>query len=205
MVELWQYLLKTKKPIWLYGMGDGADKIINLLEKYDIKITGVFASDQFVRYQNFRGFTVVSYAEAKKISPEMIVLVCFGTSRSEVLENIDRIAAEQELFAPDVPVIGGGYYNLNYAAEHKNELNAVYARLADEQSKKVFENAVMYKLTGKIDYLFECETPIDEIYQNILKFDKDEVYFDLGAYRGDTVEEFLSVCKDYKKIIYLAN
>ena len=66
MVELWQYLLKTKKPIWLYGMGDGADKIINLLEQYDIKITGVFASDQFVRYQNFRGFTVISYAEAKK-------------------------------------------------------------------------------------------------------------------------------------------
>ena len=36
MVELWHYLLKTKKPIWLYGMGDGADKIINLLEKFDI-------------------------------------------------------------------------------------------------------------------------------------------------------------------------
>ena len=94
VVELWHYLLKTKKPIWLYGMGDGADKIINLLEQYDIKITGVFASDQFVRHQKFRGFTVVSYAEAKKISPEMIVLVCFGTSRSEVLENIYRIAAE---------------------------------------------------------------------------------------------------------------
>ena len=200
MVELWHYLLKTKKPIWLYGMGDGADKIINVLEKYDIKITGVFASDQFVRYQNFRGFTVVSYAEAKKISPEMIVLVCFGTSRSEVLENIDRIAAEQELFAPDVPVIGGGYYNLNYAAEHKNELNAVYARLADEQSKKVFENCLNYRLTGDISYLKRCETEPEEAWENIIKPTDDESFIDLGAFCGDTVEEFLSHVNGYGHI-----
>ena len=32
--DLWSYLAKSKKPIVMYGTGDGADKIIAELEKY---------------------------------------------------------------------------------------------------------------------------------------------------------------------------
>ena len=201
MKDLWTHLKETKKPIVLYGMGNGADKIISVLNRYDIQISGVFASDGFVREKIFHGFKVTDYKTAKQTFGDMIVLVCFGSSLPDVIANIKRIAEDQELYAPDVPVYGDVLFNMQYVLENKESLEQVYNRLADDTSKKVFENAVMYKLTGKIDYLFDCETPIDEIYQNILKFDKDEVYFDLGAYKGDTVEEFLSVCKDYKKII----
>ena len=201
MKDLWTHLKETKKPIVLYGMGNGADKIISVLNRYDIQISGVFASDGFVREKIFHGFKVTDYKTAKQTFGDMIVLVCFGSSLPDVIANIKRIAEDQELYAPDVSVYGDVLFNRQYVLENKESLERVYNKLADDTSKKVFENAVMYKLTGKIDYLFECETPIDEIYQNILKFDKDEVYFDLGAYRGDTVEEFLSVCKDYKKII----
>ena len=47
--ELWQYLKTVKKPIVLYGMGNGADKIIKVLDEYGINFQGVFASDGFVR------------------------------------------------------------------------------------------------------------------------------------------------------------
>ena len=201
MKDLWTHLKETKKPIVLYGMGNGADKIISVLNSYDIKISGVFASDGFVREKIFHGFKVTDYKTAKETFGDMVVLVCFGSSLPDVIANIKRIAAEQELYAPDVPVYGDVLFNMQYVSEHKKELEWVYDKLADDTSKKVFENAVMYKLTGKIDYLFDCETPIGEIYQNILKFGTDETYFDLGAYRGDTVEEFLSVVDDYKKII----
>ena len=40
---------------------------------------------------------------------------------------------------------------------------------------------------------FEIETDLNEAYRNILKLDDNEVFCDLGAYNGDTVEEFLSV------------
>ncbi|MBR5473533.1 MAG: FkbM family methyltransferase, partial [Clostridia bacterium] len=111
------------------------------------------------------------------------------------------ISQEQELYAPDVPVYGDTLFNMEYVLANRERLQNIFNLLADDQSKKVFRNAVMYKLTGKIDYLFECETPINEIYKNILKFKTNETYFDLGAYRGDTVEEFLSVVDDYNKIV----
>ncbi len=200
-MDLWNYLKTTQKPIVLYGMGNGADKIISVLNMYDIKVSGVFASDGFVREKFFHGFKVTNYKTAKENFGDMIVLVCFGSSLPDVLANIKRIATEQELYAPDVPVYGDVLFNEEYARQNKEQLEWVYNRLADDVSKRVFENAVMYKLTGKIEYLFECETPSNEIYENILHFSDSEIYFDLGAYRGDTVAEFLSVVNDYKRII----
>ena len=200
-MDLWNYLKQTTKPIVLYGMGNGADKIISVLNRYDIKISGVFASDGFVRQKIFHGFLVTDYKTAKATFGDMIVLVCFGSALPDVIANIKRIASEQELYAPDVPVYGDVLFNDEYVKQNKERLQRVYNMLADDCSKKVFECAVMYKLTGKIDYLFECETPIQEIYKNILKFSNNETYFDLGAYRGDTVEEFLSVVCNYNKII----
>lgn len=191
----------TQKPIVLYGMGNGADKIISVLNNYGIKISGVFASDGFVREKIFHGFKVTDYKSAKETFGDMVVLVCFGSSLPDVISNIKRIASEQELFAPDVPVYGDVLFNGEYVRQNKDRLEWVYNRLVDDRSKKVFECAVMYKLTGKIDYLFDCETPPQEVYENILKFNENETYFDLGAYRGDTVTEFLSNVNSYKKII----
>ena len=37
MNDLWQYLARTSKPIVLYGMGDGADKILAVLNRLGIE------------------------------------------------------------------------------------------------------------------------------------------------------------------------
>lgn len=49
--------------------------------------------------------------------------------RPEVLENINRIAAEQELLVPDVPVYGDGLFDSEYAAAHTEELLGLYSAL----------------------------------------------------------------------------
>lgn len=201
MHDLWEYLKVTEKPIFLYGTGNGADKILDELTRLGIQVEGVFASDGFVRNRTFRGFKVQSYSDVKaKYGGDIIVLVSFGTSLPDVINNIKRIALETELYAPDVPVIPDGtIFNLQYAKEHKSELQLAYSCLSDELSKKVFENTVMYKLTGKIQYLLECESEQSEIFDK-LGIASTETFIDLGAYNGDTVLEFVSINPDYKRI-----
>ncbi len=201
MKDLWQYLKESKKPILLYGMGDGADKIISVLNRYGIKISGVFASDGFVRQKRFHGFEVTDYKTAKSRFGDMIVLLCFGTPLEAVIENIRLIAAEQELYAPDVAVYGGVLFNLEYVRENRERLEAVYGLLADDLSKKTFENIIYYKLSGKIEYLFDCESIPDEPYQSFFMLDDEESFLDLGAYRGDTVLEFVKRVNEYQKIV----
>ncbi len=198
--ELWKYLKTAEKPIVLYGMGNGADKIIRVLDEYGIKFRGVFASDGFVREKNFHGYKVCSYGELREQFGEMIVLMCFGSGRAEVIENVKKISAEQEFYAPEVPVIGGGLFTERYLYDNKAEFESVYNRLADDKSRKTFFDILNFKLSGKIDYLFQCETNPDEPYKSFLSFSDNESFLDLGAYTGDTVEDFINRVKDYKSI-----
>jgi FkbM family methyltransferase len=197
--ELWQYLKTATKPIVLYGMGNGADKIIKVLEENGIKISGIFASDGFVRDKVVHGFKISTYSALKEKFGDMIVLLCFGSSLPEVIKNIVKIASEQELYAPDVPVIAGEVFTEEYYKQNLESFNFIYSRLADDISKKTFENILKYKLSGKINYLFDCQVPADEPYNSFLKLE-NETFVDLGAYNGDTVADFINHCADYKKI-----
>ncbi len=202
MLDLWNYLKGTDKPIYLYGTGNGADKILDELIRRGIIVTGVFASDGFVRSRTFRGFPVISFTDAKNQDPDLITLVCFGSQLPDVMDNIKKIGTMSELYAPDVAVVGDTeVFDLDYARSHKQELNTAYNLLADDFSKKVFQNTMLYKLTGKLDYLFEIESQKQEAY-SLLNLSGDECYMDLGAYNGDTIKEFMEYTgARYQRII----
>lgn len=199
--ELWKYLKEAPKPIVLYGMGNGADKIIDVLNQKGIEFSGVFASDGFVRDKIFRGHKISSYTDLKEKFGEMIVLLCFGSARPEVIDNVEKISLEQELYAPEVPVIAGELFCERYYNEHKEDFEFVYSLLADDLSKRTYENLIKYKISGKICYLRECETEQNEPFGNILKLGKNENFVDLGAYTGDTVAQFIEIVGEYGEII----
>ena len=64
--DIWEYLANTDKPIVMYGMGNGADKILNVCNSKNIDIKDFFASDGFVRGHSFHGKRVLSYSETKE-------------------------------------------------------------------------------------------------------------------------------------------
>ena len=134
---MWDYLSKTSKPILLYGMGDGADKIANVLEKRQTKISGVFANDEFVRGQNFRNFPVLTFEQAEKQFGSFIALLCYGTHREEVIQQIKNVASKQELLAPDVPVTGNGLFDKNY---YNQNVDKFYQVFSEENSSKINES-----------------------------------------------------------------
>ena len=200
MTDLWEYLKNAKKPIVLYGIGNGADKTVDRLNADGVRISGVFSSTGFKKNKIYKGFSVMDHETLKKQLGEMIILVCFGSHLPDVIKNVKSLAEENELYIPDVPVSGDVIFDLAFAKTYKSELQKVYNMLADEFSKKVFENTVKFKLTGKPEYLFEIESGRDEVF-SILNLGDNESFLDLGAFTGDTVEEFISYCKNYGGIV----
>ena len=156
--DLWQYLAEAEKPIVMYGMGNGADKILTVCKAKGIEINDFFASDGFVRGHSFHGKKVLSYSEAKEkyVKGSFIVLLSFASSLPDVIGNIKHIASETELYAPDVPVCGNDLFDMDYFVSHETEIAKARNLLSDEQSIKVFDNVIKYKLTGKIDYLLKA-------------------------------------------------
>jgi len=212
-------LSKAEKPIVLYGMGDGADKILNSCKEKNITISGVFASDGFASGKLFHTFNVISYSEMCKRFDDFIVLLSFATQRKEVLDNIYKIAFERELYCPDVPVFGNGLFDSSFVHNHINEFENIYNLLSDDLSRQAYINVILGKLTGKIGYLKNCETNVAEAYASIIKPDSSFHYVDIGAYNGDTIREFLLFSggstkkitafepdlKNYNKLICFAN
>ena len=58
--DLWSYLQKTDKKIVMYGMGNGADKILEICSRRSIEVADFFASDGFVRGHSFHVKRVLS-------------------------------------------------------------------------------------------------------------------------------------------------
>ena len=179
------------KPLVLYGMGNGADKILDWCEENQVKVQGVFASDEFVRGQQFRGFTVERYDALKeRLGEELLVVIAFASERPEVLQRFAELDAEQEVVAPHLPLFEEEETVSNaWLQRYETELQAAYDLLADDRSREVFSATLNYKLSGKIKYLFACETQRVEDIRELLAPAQDEVYLDLGAYNGDTIRE----------------
>ena len=203
--DLWHYLASSERPIVMYGMGNGADKIIAVCEKYGIEISDFFASDGFVRGHSFHGKTVISYSAMKEKyrGQSPIVLLSFASSLPDVLALFKKVGEECELYAPDVPVFGETLFTIEFFEENRARFEAIYDILADEESKRIYENVIFYKLTGDIKYLWESESNKQKVYDEILDCKSIQSYVDLGAYNGDTIREMLHFNPNLKSAIAL--
>ena len=198
--DVWHQLLDTNLPILIYGMGNGADKIINVFSKYGIEYSDVFASDGFVRGHSYRGKTVISYSEACKKYPNGFdIVVSFGSKLPNVIDRIYSLTKNHNVYAPDVEVCGEELFCEEFFDAHLEEIYNAREAFEDEESKKVFDNVIRYKLFGSLRYLKVTEYSEKEC-DALLNTDKYESYLDLGAYNGDTIKKYSSLCKNLKEI-----
>lgn len=203
--ETWlDRLQRAHIPVVLYGMGNGADKIFELLDARQVAVADVFASDEFVRGQIFHGFQVKRYRDilAKYGRRGCIVVLAFATSLPEVMGRIRQIGEEQELIVPDLPVVGTEIFDLAYVERMEERIAQCYQIMADGQSRSVFAGLCNFRLSGKLSDLDRMETPVREAYE-LLEIGRQERYLDLGAYDGDTLRELLEIAGGYDRAIAL--
>ena len=89
----------------------------------------VTASDDFVRGQQFRGFTV------KKLSDfegDFIVAVAFASCIPEVMNHIYSLNEKHRVLVPCVPVFGDEIFNREFIEKHENELISAYSLFEED-------------------------------------------------------------------------
>ena len=87
----WEKLQKEHRPVYIYGMGDGAIKIMSVFKKYGIKTAGIFASDDFVRGHYFQGFRVMRLSEVEERESDFAVVLAFAAGYEELVDIIKLI------------------------------------------------------------------------------------------------------------------
>ncbi len=189
--NVWDYLKETQLPIALYGMGNGTDMVMEKLSEIGVTAAEVFASDEFVRGHSFRGYKVIKYSEVCEKYDDFVIVVCFAVHDEAMLAKIKSMSEKHTLFAPNVPIVNDGVFTREFIAENDAAFEKAYGLLADDFSRQSFIDVLNFKVSGKVEYLFNCQKEKMSIYSEYLKLSDDEIFMDLGAYDGDTVREFL--------------
>ena len=204
VTPLIENLKNTHKPILLYGMGNGADMIIKVLESYGISYEDTFASDGFVRGHSFHDKRVLSFSEAKEKYGDFVIIVTFAVHDDKTMNFIAELSDNFELYAPTVSVVDGGPFTFEFFMENEDNFQKAYDMLCDEKSKEDYLNILRFKLSGDVKYLLKAHSEKMKLYEDVLPLTNDESIVDLGAYDGDTIREFLTVTDGkYKNIIAL--
>lgn len=198
--SVWEKLMESNSPLILYGMGNGADRVLEEFKRLNIAISGVMASDDFVRGQKFHNYTVKTFQEIKSEFNDFTILITFGTNRPDIMEKIKVLNENYRVLIPSVPVAGECIFNRSYLMRNGSELEEAYKMMADEKSRDTFKNMCYFEYTGELKYLFAMECSKDDAYK-ILSLNSQENFLDLGAYRGDSIDEFLKyTCNNYESI-----
>ncbi len=202
VIPLWENLKKSTKPILLYGMGNGADMIIKVLDSLSISWQDTFASDGFVRGHFFHSKRVLSFSEAKEKYGDFIILMTFAVHDDKTMNFVKTLSQNYELYSPTVSVVDGTPFTFEFYKENEPMFQKAYELLWDDKSREDYLNVLRYKISGKTEYLFKAHSEKMRVYSEILKLGDSESFVDLGAYDGDTIREFVaSVQNKYKRIV----
>lgn len=199
--DMWDELSRESRPIVVYGMGNGADKLICRFEKYNIKIADFFASDGFVRGHTFHGYRVKSFSEIRETYSDFVIVLSFASNREEVLWMLEEIDRNYDMFIPDMPVAGEDeYFDRDFYNRHYSEIKSALEALADEDSKSAYCNIIRYKISGRMKYLTSAWSTLDEMY-SLFDCQGVRLAIDAGAYNGDTAREMKKYFSALEKII----
>ena len=197
--DLWQFLATDHRPIVVYGMGNGADKLLARLARIGREPAAFFASDDFVRGQSFHGFRVFRFSEIKERFSDFIILVSFGSRQPDVMDNLFAMAEEHTLFLPDMPVAGEEDFTASFASVNKHNIQAAFDLLSDDLSRRIFKSVLQYKLTGDIRFLKDAHSTEEQDY-GCLSDRRISIAVDAGAYTGDTAQQMMKHFSSLEKI-----
>lgn len=119
--DVWQRLQSCNKPVVVYGMGDGAVKILQVMQRYGIRPAAMFASDDFARGNSFMGYTVGKLRDVQALYDDFIIVLAFAVRDLPTIERIRALSQQYELVAPDVPVAGVELFNMEFVRRHEQD------------------------------------------------------------------------------------
>lgn len=199
LTSLWDDLAAQQRPIFLYGTGNGGDKIIDALDRYGVKLTGIFASDGFVRNREFHGMKVRAYSDVREeYGDDITVLLAFGTTLPEVRAFIELLDSRHDLRIPDVPLYGGELFDAAYFHAHEDDLNRCRELLSDEESRLIFDDCIAFRLTGRLKYLSRTQSFAESV-TSLFGGRTYGTVIDGGAFKGDSTADLAALHP--KKII----
>lgn len=206
-----QALLAQKEGFKIYIFGAGI--VGQIVEKQFLEPYNIFAS-RFVEADEFYsgkrsvcGIPVIPYSEVDSSDKKVLLLVAYCYSEPGIYD-IPSFEIKGRVFVGDAGMCAGcritdGVLDADFYISKKNDFDAFYDSLADEESKLVMEAFIKARITGDYHYFSKIWRKDQYFDSSVIDLNSIKNWVDCGAYTGDTYEDYLGKCFGAKGCSYL--
>lgn len=198
------------KGVYIFGVGKLGQRIFDFLSSTEIKVKGFIDNNTEKQKTIFNNLPVSSTIG---INVNSIIYIASATHYNSIYKQLldlgyTKLLSHSQanilfLSEPNFPV---EMYQENLTEDlfsNKDKYFQVFDLLEDEESKRVFNGIINYRLTLNQTYINSIHTHIEKEYfdSSVIQLKEDEVYFDVGGFDGDSAEHFIiHVNKKYKSV-----
>ena len=187
------YSTRKTKDLQLINLGEnvivfGINTYTNeIIQKFNV----IQIIDDFYEKNFFNEIPVIRLAEVNSSLP---IINCAGGQInktqfliSQVSNNFIHYAELQKYYSSDLSEL---IFNEGFEACYNNNIdrfNSVYSLLSDQESREIWRNIVAFRLTQRLKYLASFQNLVSEQYfESFIPKLQEQVFFDVGAYDGET-------------------
>ena len=197
---------KMNKPIFLFGYNEIS---IYFLKK-NISTICVVDKKFFKTFKNLNLKKDFEFRSLEKVQPGSTFINCTtGVDAWKVKAKLNALGHEVFSWIQTKNALNLRDFDYWYLVNFdkfffKNiyKFKKTFKMLSDFQSKREFLKILSYKVTGNEQLLrFNCNNIRNQYFPNFIFFNKNSLLIDVGAYDGDTIKNFLTLDREYGRII----
>lgn len=198
------------KSVYVFGVGKLGQRIFDFLSSKEIKILGFIDNNQERQKAKFNNLPVLSL---DAINKDAIVYIASATYFNPIYKQLLGLGFTKLFSHQQAGILFLNETNFPvemYQEDLTDDLFAnrdkylqVFNLLEDDESKRVFDNLVSFRLTLNQKYIDAVYTKIEKEYfdSSVIELGKNEVYIDAGGFDGDSAENFIKfVNRKYKSV-----
>lgn len=195
-----KYNQNKAQKIVIFGAGDQGLLTAALLKENGIPIWRFCDNNPDLRGQTVKNIEVILPEDLLSLDREYIII----NNDSYRIEKRNQLLAigipDDNIYTFDVfnPLFKG--LTRKYVEDHYQEFANTYALLDDIQSRSTYINYLKGVYTGNLDYYEKVACKEEYFPDDIAPRSKKHVFLDVGAYNGNTIEDFIKFAGSYEKV-----
>lgn len=190
IIDCYSIIKKENLPLYIYGAGNLAEIILRRLTEHKINITGCITDTGL---EKFHEYPVISFEDMNKtfgVKSCNIILGFAAAYRRE--KELEKHAAIHKIFQIANPFEHHKHFDIKFVLENTDMLYEAYQLFSDKKSQNCFCAFINSRICEDSSFIVSLsEKDIDEFNNDVMFTTNNEVFLDIGAYTGGSINRFL--------------
>lgn len=182
---------ESRFPTYIYGNGEGARNVERRAATIGFKFSGRVVDKSYYKI----GQDCLCLDDVVKGKINLVVAHRgFDKNKLNIYKKNIAILVDRDCFSGNYEV-DPEMMTYEYVLQHQDKLEKIFKVVSDDKSKASLLAYINQKISMDYKYLRTVKSECQYFDSEIVKLTNDEVFVDVGAYVGDTVQAFLGILK----------